>query len=388
MKKNISIIITKLNGGGAERCTSNLSIELSKKYNVFLVVFDASDITYPYSGTLIDLKIPKTQNVLSRYLGVFKRAWQIRKLKKSYNIEASISLLEGPNLVNVLSKWKDKTIVSVRNCMSKQPGGFIAKGIIKFASQKADITVSLSKMVGKDLIDNFSINPNKITTIYNHVDRELLERQESNSKLKLDPSKKYVVTMGRLHPQKGQWHLIKAFKKVANDCPDLNLLILGDGPLKSELKALIKDLRLEDRILMPGYITSPHSYFQDCEIFVLSSMYEGLGNVLLEAETYGLPIISTDCQFGPREILAPNSDLSSYASDIEFGEYGILVPVDESYDIKDETKLSSEETKLADAIRLLHTDKSLREKYVKKSLEGSLIFRKEKIIDDWIAVIE
>lgn len=386
MKKNISIIITKLNGGGAERCASNLSIELSKKYNVFLVVFDASDITYPYAGTLIDLKIPKAQNSFSRYLGVIRRAWQIRKLKKDHNIEASISLLEGPNLVNVLSKWKEKTIVSVRNNMSKQAGGRIARAIIKFASKKADLTVSLSKMVGKDLVDNFAANPDKVVTIYNHVDKELLEHQSSDTNLKLDSSKKYVVAMGRMHHQKGHWHLIKAFSMVAKVCPDLNLLILGTGPLKDNLTKLVDELGINDRVVMPGYITSPHSYFKECEIFVLSSLYEGLGNVLLEAESFGLPIISTDCQSGPREILAPDSDLDKTTDDVEFTEYGILVPVDESNDYSNQ--LSGKEHKLAEAIIKLHSDDTLRNKYIDASIRGASRFSKEKIIQDWVNIIE
>lgn len=386
--KNVAIIITKLNGGGAERCASNLSIELSKKYNVFLIVFDASDITYPYLGTLVDLKIPKAQSSLSRYIGVFKRACQIRKLKKAYNIDVSISLLEGPNLVNVLSKWKDKTIVSVRNNMSRQAGGRIARTIIKYASKKADLTITLSKMVGKDLIYNFGINPDKIKTIYNHVDKDLLAQQNNKSSLILDPTKKYVVTIGRMHPQKGQWHLIKAFKKVSERCPDLNLLILGDGPLRQSLEKLVNELDLQDRVIMPGYIEAPHTFFSKCEMFVLSSLYEGLGNVLLEAEVFGLPIISTDCQSGPREILSPDSDLTSTTNDIEYGKYGILVPVDESKEINSQSDRSNQEDKMADAIITLHNNKNLIDNYKILSIEGADRFSKEKIINDWRALID
>ena len=143
MKKNIAIIITKLNGGGAERCASNLSVELSKHYNVFLITFDAANVAYPYGGKLIDLNIPKSNGGIKRYIGVLKRTLMLRKIKKENLIDVSISLLEGPNLVNVLSKRRDKTIVSIRNCMSKQSGGRFANAIIKFASQKADLTVSL-----------------------------------------------------------------------------------------------------------------------------------------------------------------------------------------------------------------------------------------------------
>ena len=80
--ENIAIIITKLNGGGAERCASNLSVELSRKYNVFLIVFDGRNITYPYKGTLIDLKIADSGNFFTRSVNVLRRASAVRKIKK------------------------------------------------------------------------------------------------------------------------------------------------------------------------------------------------------------------------------------------------------------------------------------------------------------------
>lgn len=386
--KNIAIIITKLNGGGAERCASNLSVELSKRYNVYLIVFDTNNITYPHGGTLIDLNIPKANNAISRYLGVVKRAFRLRKLKKELSIDVAISLLEGPNLVNALSKYKEKTIVSVRNYMSKQPNGFIANKIIQYASKHSDITVSLSKMVGKDLIDNYKTDPNKIVTIYNHVDRELLENQTSSNNLTLDPSKKYIVTMGRMHPQKGHWHLIRAFKKIADKCPDVNLLILGDGPLRESLTQLVNNLNLQDRVIMPGFVEAPHKYFKYCEMFVLSSLYEGLGNVILEAQAFGLPVISTDCFSGPREILAPNTDLTHTTSNIEYGEYGILVPVDENTDIASNSELTDNENKLAEAILRLHNDDKLLEHYRNRSIENSMKFNKAKIIADWTSLLD
>lgn len=388
MKKNIAIIITKLNGGGAERCASNLSVELSKHYNVFLITFDAANVAYPYGGKLIDLNIPKSNGGIKRYIGVLKRTLMLRKIKKENLIDVSISLLEGPNLVNVLSKRRDKTIVSIRNCMSKQCGGRFANAIIKFASKKADLTVSLSEMVKADMVENYAIPSSKIITIYNHVDNELLKKQKSDSSFVLPKGKKFIVNMGRLHHQKGQWHLIRVFKYIADRCPDLNLLILGEGELRQQLEKLVHDLQLTDRVFMPGYIKSPHAYFSKCEMFVFSSLYEGLGNVLLEAEAFGLPIISTDCVAGPREILAPNTNLNSSAKSIEYQEYGILVPVDEKTEINAKASLSTEEIAMADAIYELHNNDKLRNEYVQKSLIGVKRFSKDKIINDWVKVIE
>ena len=386
-KKNVAIIVTKLNGGGAERCASNLSVELSKYYNVFLIVFDASNITYPFSGKLIDLNIPKSEGGIKRFFGVIKRSLILRKIKKENNIDVSISLLDGPNLVNVLSKYKDKTIVSIRNCVSKQNPGRLVNTLIKLTSKLANLTVSLSEMVKYDLIENYRIPSSKIKTIYNHVDYDLLRKQRCENDFDLPSNKRYIVNMGRLHPQKGQWHLIKAFKHISEQCKDLNLLILGEGELRQQLEQLITDLNLDDRVLMPGYIKSPHSYFSKCEMFVFSSLYEGLGNVLLEAESFGLPIISTDCIAGPREILDPDSDLHSSAKTVEYGKYGILVPVDETIFIDSTLPLTNEEKLMSDAILELYLNDNLRNDYSNKSLESVKRFNKDKITNDWIQVI-
>jgi len=385
--KNLAIIIPKLNGGGAERCASNLSLELSKIYNVYLIVFDSSNITYPYGGTLIGLNIPQSYSILKRCIGVFKRCIAIRKIKQKYKIDVCISLLDGPNIVNVLSGGRSKTIVSVRNCMSKQHLVTGSKQLIRYTCKKADLAISLSEMVKIDLQEHFGVPSNKIVTVYNHVDKDMLDQQETDSEFILDTQKKYIVNIGRLHPQKGQWHLIRAFKKVATYCPDLNLLILGEGELRKSLICLAKDLEIADKVIMPGYIKAPHKLLKNCEIFVLSSLFEGLGNVLLEASAYGLPIISTDCIAGPREILNPTNILK-HATTIEEGEYGILIPVDETTEIDSSAQLSNEENCLADAIIRLYNNKNLLRHYSEASLKRSRYFSKEKIISDWINVIE
>ena len=91
-------------------------------------------------------------------------------------------------------------------------------------------------------------------------------------------------------------------------------MILGEGSERKELEQLIKDLDLAKDVLLPGFLPNPYAYMRRCSLFILSSKYEGLPTVLVEALYCGIPVISTDCPSGPREILAD-------------GKYGILVPV-------------------------------------------------------------
>src|SRR5690606_13802433 len=125
MKKNIVILVPQLAGGGAERVASNLLLYLpDERYNKFLVVFDDKKIDYPYKGRLINLDTAATTNPLGKIKNFIKRIYRLRKVKKIYNIDTTISLLSSSNIVNILSRQNDKVIVSVRNYISKSSEGF------------------------------------------------------------------------------------------------------------------------------------------------------------------------------------------------------------------------------------------------------------------------
>ena len=387
---NIAIIITKLNGGGAERCASNLSIELSKRYNVILIVFDGRNITYPYGGTLIDLHIKDSNSLGERVANVLKRVRLVKQIKKQYKIKCSISLLDGPNLVNTMSQIGERTIVSIRNRLSSEPVGKLRRKLIRYSSMNSDLTVCLSKMVAKDMEEVFNIPKQKLCTIYNHVDGELLHSLVADCEKPtfIQEGKKYITTMGRLNHQKGQWHLLRAFKKVSEKIPDMNLIIMGEGELLQDLQKLAKELNIADKVIFTGYLKNPHNILRYSEMFVFSSLFEGLGNVLLEALAFNMPIISTDCVAGPREILAPGTNLNRVVYDIEYAKYGVLTPVLDDGHFEANSELTNAENKLSDAIIKLHFDNELRSKYNRNSTERIKYFEKNNIMNQWYIYIE
>lgn len=122
-----------------------------------------------------------------------------------------------------------------------------------------------------------------------------------------------LVAAGRLAPWKGFADLIRAVKALSRR-KRIRLLILGDGPLRSELEALVAELGLTDVVSLQGYVDNPLKFFRHADVFVLSSHVEGLPNVLVEAMMCGCTPVSTDCPTGPREVL-------------QDGKYGYLVPV-------------------------------------------------------------
>jgi glycosyltransferase involved in cell wall biosynthesis len=126
-----------------------------------------------------------------------------------------------------------------------------------------------------------------------------------------------VVACGRLNFQKGFDVLIRAHKLVRAAGLEHRLCILGEGPLRSELASLIARMNVSDTVMMPGFLQNPFAAIRHASAFVLSSRFEGLPHVILEALALGTPVVATDCPSGPAEIL-------------ENGRYGILVPTEDA----------------------------------------------------------
>lgn len=382
----IGLLITKLNGGGAERTAANLS-SLFDEYGeeVYLITFDGSNITYPYKGKLIDLSLGINKNVFDAIKKNIKRIIKVKKIKKKYNLDVCISFLDTPNLVNVLSGGKCKKIVSIRNYLSLEKPSFIRKQLIRFSSIRADKTVCISKNVEYDMRNFFKIKEKKLCTIYNPVDiKSLLTIEEDYTFDKEFSDYFNIVTMGRLTYQKGQWNLIYAIKDIVVQYPKVRLYILGDGELKNELEELVKKLELEEHVFFLGFISNAHKFLRQCDLFVLTSLFEGLGNVLLEAMALGLPVISTDCKSGPREIIAPNSNIKSVCENIEVERFGILVKqFSKEKNIVDNDSL----VYIKQAIEMFYLDKKLREKYTTKSKMRANDFSKEKVYNEWMKLL-
>jgi len=118
---------------------------------------------------------------------------------------------------------------------------------------------------------------------------------------------KTVLAKGRLVPAKGFDVLLRAWQKVAEAEPEWQLVIHGEGEERPVLTALIAQLQLQDRASLPGICQDPAQAYGRASVFCLSSRYEGFGLVLIEAMAFGLPIVSTDCETGPRELLTPGA---------------------------------------------------------------------------------
>ena len=391
--KNIILLTSTLGDGGAQKVVSVLSrLFNNNDYNVYVLVFDGQDIEYNYEGTLIDLEIPARNNPVIKFINVIKRIRKVKKFKKRYNVDTSVSFLQGPNLVNLLSKKNDKVILSIRNFLNQSHSiyGSVNKFLIRHIYKKADHIVSVSKEIEKDLENNFAIPGDKLLTIYNPYD---VEHIVSKTKDPLNATeKKYfsehtLITMGRLHKQKGHWHLIKAFSKVIEAIPDAKLLILGRGELEDYLSNLINNFNLNDSVHLLGFQSNPHKYLSSAQLYVFPSLYEGFPNALNEAMACKLPVISADCPSGPKEILAPSKSLEDKTTDIDYAEYGVLVPELDGKFHEYSSPLTKEEDMLANAIITMLKDAAMREKYSELAFKRVNDFNFEVIMKQWEAII-
>lgn len=390
MKKNIIFILPELCGGGAEKTVGNLSKKLIEDYNIDIVLFRDTPIKYAYSGKLVYLPQRKKNNILSKVIFFMKSIVFLKKYKKEHKIDYAISFLTAADIVNVFSKVKNtKNIISIRNTDSKLNSKNILYKLCTYIStHKCDHIISISNQVKEDLINNFNIKENKITTIYNPS----LAIEFGNMQLKVKEdfwNNPVVINIGRLTYQKGQWHLIKAFSEVVKQNKNIKLLILGKGELEENLKQLIEILKLENNVFLLGFVDNPYDYLKKSDIFVFPSLYEGLGNSIIESLVCGVPVISTDCIAGPREILSPKSDFRKKVVDeIDYAEYGVLVPSFGSEDCNLSTELTKQEKILAEAILRMINDKEFRDNYVEKAKQRVNDFKIEVIADEWKKILK
>lgn len=193
--------------------------------------------------------------------------------------------------------------------------GWLLKKFVKSVMYRADVW----SCVSKDLAEKYQLlfPEKKIEYIYNVIDDE-------KSRLRLKDAVEHpwfdervsniCITAGTLHERKGLFYLISAISLLDKKGLDVRLMILGDGPQKGELRELVTDLGLSGRITFVGSVSNPLKYFARANVFVLSSLQEGMPNVLIESMLAGCTPVATDCPTGPREILAS-------------GRYGYLVPM-------------------------------------------------------------
>jgi glycosyltransferase involved in cell wall biosynthesis len=219
-----------------------------------------------------------------------------------------------------LARSRAKLIVCDHNTLSIQYGRrnlaykMALRASIRVTYPMADARVAVSNGVADDIAALSGIPRSEFEVIYNPISPpSAASAQDRGIDALWGPNNATrILTVGRFKAQKNHKLLIRAFGKLVESI-DARLMILGTGDLLEETKRFAQAEGLGDRVLIPGQVEDTTPYYRSADLFVLSSDYEGFGNVLVEALACGLPVVSTDCRSGPAEIL-------------DNGRYGILVP--------------------------------------------------------------
>lgn len=362
----VGVLIYKCKGGGAERVAGEVSRLLDEQgMEVYFCTFFQSREEYPHAGRRLSFPQEKSGSIVT----VFRRIQWVRQIKKKHQLDVMISFLPQANLINILTGGH--TVVSFRNNPEVELSS-LYQAIFGLVLPYASRIVAVSKGVEESLKRRYPAIHGKTTTIYNPLGDFTVEARS------LRPVRQ-ILSVGRLEAQKGQKRLIAAFAKAAETRPELTLRIFGEGRLEPALKAQAQATGFADRIEILPFTHEIEREYKEADLFVLASDYEGFGNVILEALAKGLPVIATDCRFGPREILAPGTPVTDQVKKMEIHEFGILTPLC--------TKEEESIAQLTDAICRLCDDDELRARLNRQGTKRAQDFHREEIGQVWRRLI-
>ncbi|MCD6679532.1 MAG: glycosyltransferase [Burkholderiaceae bacterium] len=317
----IAFFFPSLNGGGAERVMVTLANALADRGHAIDLVLASAHGPFRKDVSpqvrVIDLqagRVIKSLLPLARYL---RRESPVAML--AAQTHANVVTLVARRLARVATRVvvSERSTISVACSRARGAAAWLNYALVPSLYRTADGICTVSRAASKDLVRFAGLPAARVSTIYNPFDLDRITRlaDEPLGDPWLEPGKPPIVlAVGRLAEEKDFPTLIRAFARLRSKRP-LRLLILGEGALRPMLEELIARCKLTaDDVRMPGFVQNPFAYLARCSVFVLSSRWEGLPGVLIEALACGAPVVSTDCPSGPHEIL-------------EGGRWGSLVAV-------------------------------------------------------------
>ena len=315
----ISLLLPDLGGGGAERVMLDLAREFSRfGQDVEFVLMRAEGEFLPTAQlefSVVDLVVQKTRGVptpLARYL---------RKHKPDAVVANMWPLTSAAVIARAMSRHKCRLLLVEHINLTQQYSSWGKLHAILMAASMAatyrfaDVVGAVSEGAAKDTAGWARLPNDRVKVLHNPIpQRQSPSPQETANAERLwdcTPGQR-ILTVGSLKEQKNHPLLLRAFADL--QYPEARLMLLGQGAKEATLRAMASELGILDRVIFAGFHPDPTPFYKTANLFVLSSDYEGLPTVLIEALGCGTPVVSTDCPSGPAEIL-------------ENGKYGRLVPV-------------------------------------------------------------
>jgi len=384
--KKMCVLINSMTAGGAEKVVATLYPQyqtsgvpvsfLSLERNDFHTI---EGVTPVYFSN----QTGEAEGGIKKLFSLFRFALKLKKYIKDNQIDLVQSHIYRSNYVNVLARiFGAKHKVQLVN--HGMPSQYLTEGLagktnlwlIKRLYPKADQVICPSQ----GMVDQFialGVSKDKSQLIRNPFDLEDLRTQANqemhSGEFEFEPQKQYLIAIGRLLTVKRMEDVIWAFYELQKDMPKAELIFLGDGEKRAAMAALIMQLAIGKKVHMQGDVKNPHKYLVRSDVLVSASEFEGFSNVIVEALVAGTPVISTDCESGPREILAPGTTREEKIAPslVQRVKHGLLVPVG---DIKAMVK----------AMKQLLGDKSLQEQLSRDGPARVEEFDKEAIAKKYL----
>ncbi|WP_138439353.1 glycosyltransferase family 4 protein [Marinobacter alexandrii] len=316
--KKILFFVSSMQGGGAERVAALLCNHwIERGHEVMLVptfsgrgecAYQLDDrVSLVYLADKVDTTRKSPLSLLRRFLGM-------RTLVRDWGPDAVVSFLPNVNVAALLATrgLKVPVVVSERTYPPAMPMGPIWSRLRRWTYPLA-ATVVMQTQRGEDWLKTESSGSRGVVIPNPCVYPLPISPQGPAASDVVNPTQYVVLAVGRLGEEKGFDLLIQAFSLVAESFPNWDLVILGEGEERSMLEALVTNLGLSGRVLLPGRIGDLAEWYNRAEIYVMSSRFEGFPNTLMEAMAHGLPAVSFDCKTGPADIIRDGID-------------GVLVP--------------------------------------------------------------
>lgn len=325
--RRVSLFAPNLEGGGAQLAVLNLALGFAARGMKVSLVLTKAEGAYlarvPPQVKIVNLE-SRAPEVLSKTLALRR---YLRRERPDFLI-SSLDIFGAATWAQVLAGVPTRVVLMVQNNISEllrdtsgRAGGKLRMQTVRWFYPWADAVVAVSQGVAEDLADIADMPLADIEVIYNPVvmkDFQEKARERVDHPWFTPGGPPVILGAGRLVKQKDFATLVRAFAAVRRR-REARLMILGatdyrEPTIKPELARLIGEFGLQNDAALIGFVDNPYSYMAAARVFVLSSIHEGFGNVVAEALAAGTPVVSTDCESGPAEILG-------------HGEYGQLAPV-------------------------------------------------------------
>lgn len=357
-KKKIAFVIGSLTSGGAERVISTLSNELIEEFEVVIITFRKSDPFYRLDAKIKVVSCFDHINKPTSFFQSLKLNYailnKVTAIVKKEQIDLIIGFITSANIIAALAAKRNRIpcLISERNNPLKNRITLFWRVLRKQIYPKADHLIVQTNDVKHIFIK--MLNSKRITVLPNPISSDLSKHRKPNVS-----REKIILSVGRLTSDKGHDIIIKAVNEL--NLSEWKVIFIGDGANKKKLNDLIKSYNLSHQIEILSDIKNIEDYYSKASIFVFASKTEGFPNVLLEAMHFGLPCISTDCDYGPADLITD-------------GANGFLIPVDD-------------QEKLIQKMDQLIKDDALQLSFSEQAKITTANYTSEKVALKWQALI-